>query len=270
MYKWGKFIGALVGYFVFGALGAVVGFIIGLILEKLALKLQKPVFTRLTAADLERVRSEFFATTFAVMGYIASHGTQKDGDVSLVARRVMDRIGIPEHRRRTAMEYFIEGQAQDFQLHSTVTRFYRLHSDQPNLLEMFVELQLYAAYSKGNVNGEERDLLLAICYQMDMNAADFQRLDNLIKSEFKYEAPAKKGKKSKYKQFGLKDAYAILNTSPSASDEEIKQAYRRLTSKHHPDKLSASGMPEDMMRMAEQKTREIRSAYERIKEVRNL
>ena len=40
------------------------------------------------------------------------------------------------------------------------------------------------------------------------------------------------------------DPYSVLGVDPSASDEEVKHAYRRLTLENHPDKLVASGMPE--------------------------
>jgi DnaJ like chaperone protein len=66
------------------------------------------------------------------------------------------------------------------------------------------------------------------------------------------------------------DAYAILNVSPEASDADIKRAYRRLMSQHHPDKLVSKGLPEEMMEIAKQKTQEIRQAYEVIKEKRKL
>ena len=50
----------------------------------------------------------------------------------------------------------------------------------------------------------------------------------------------------------------------------MKRAYRRLMSQHHPDKLVAKGLPEEMMKMAAQKTDEIRKAYERVKETRGM
>ena len=39
---------------------------------------------------------------------------------------------------------------------------------------------------------------------------------------------------------------------------------------HHPDKLVSKGLPEEMIKIAEQRTHEIRQAYERIKEARNF
>ncbi|MBT6529559.1 MAG: DnaJ domain-containing protein, partial [Betaproteobacteria bacterium] len=52
------------------------------------------------------------------------------------------------------------------------------------------------------------------------------------------------------------------------SDDEIKKAYRRLTNQHHPDKLVAKGMPEEMIKLANEKTQEIRKAWERVRDHR--
>jgi len=55
---------------------------------------------------------------------------------------------------------------------------------------------------------------------------------------------------------------------PEATDAEVKKAYRRLISQHHPDKLVSKGLPEEMMKVASHKTHEIKQAYEQIKEAR--
>ena len=54
----------------------------------------------------------------------------------------------------------------------------------------------------------------------------------------------------------------------TATDAEVKKAYRRQMNQHHPDKLVARGMPEDMIKIATEKTQEIKAAYEQIKRSR--
>jgi preprotein translocase subunit Sec63 len=62
------------------------------------------------------------------------------------------------------------------------------------------------------------------------------------------------------------DPYAVLGMTSDASDAEIDQAYRRLISQYHPDKLA--GAASDLRRQAETKAREINGAYDRIKTLR--
>ena len=55
----------------------------------------------------------------------------------------------------------------------------------------------------------------------------------------------------------LVDAYAVLNVSSQASDEEVQKACRRLLSQHHPDKLVAKGLPEEMLKLTLEHTHHI-------------
>ena len=63
----------------------------------------------------------------------------------------------------------------------------------------------------------------------------------------------------------LTQAYKILGVSKGSSEAEIKKAYRRLMSQHHPDKLVSKGLPDEMVALATEKTQEIRKAYDTIK-----
>ena len=68
----------------------------------------------------------------------------------------------------------------------------------------------------------------------------------------------------------LDEAYALLGVTAQASVSEIKKAYRRLLSQHHPDKLVSKGLPEEMMQVAARKTHAIKQAYEVIKQQRTF
>jgi curved DNA-binding protein CbpA len=62
----------------------------------------------------------------------------------------------------------------------------------------------------------------------------------------------------------MMDAYKLLGVAPDATDEEIKQAYRALVRKYHPDKYAGT----DLADMATEKMKEINAAYEQIQEDR--
>ena len=70
------------------------------------------------------------------------------------------------------------------------------------------------------------------------------------------------------KSDSLEDAYKVLGVSPSASDDELRKAYRRLALEHHPDRVASLG--EDVRRAAEKKFQEINAAKERIWKARGL
>ena len=63
-------------------------------------------------------------------------------------------------------------------------------------------------------------------------------------------------------------AYSVLGISPSASDDEVKSAYRRMAMKIHPDKVATLGP--DVQKAASEKFRKIQQAYETIKKQRGL
>ncbi len=67
---------------------------------------------------------------------------------------------------------------------------------------------------------------------------------------------------------GLDAAYQVLEIDKSASDDDVKKAYRRLAVKHHPDKVSNLGA--DIQKAAEEKFKKIQQAYDTIKKDRGI
>jgi len=58
--------------------------------------------------------------------------------------------------------------------------------------------------------------------------------------------------------------YDVLGVQPSATQEEIKKAYRALVKEHHPDKLQAKGVPESVIEHSKKRMIEINNAYETV------
>jgi DnaJ like chaperone protein len=61
-----------------------------------------------------------------------------------------------------------------------------------------------------------------------------------------------------------------LEVDASISNEELTRAYRRMMSRHHPDKLKANGLPDSMLEHAKQRTQAIREAYELLRAQRGM
>ena len=66
----------------------------------------------------------------------------------------------------------------------------------------------------------------------------------------------------------LESAYAVLEITPDATDEEVKRAYKRLALQHHPDRVAALG--DDVRKAAEHKFQEIGAAKEKIYKARGM
>ncbi len=66
------------------------------------------------------------------------------------------------------------------------------------------------------------------------------------------------------------DAYMTLGVSRAASDDELRQAWRRLMRENHPDSLAARGVPQEFVKRATDKVAEINAAWDRIKRERGL
>ena len=103
-------------------------------------------------------------------------------------------------------------------------------------------------------------MVVRVARGLGLSEADVAQLEALLRTGAPGPSP----------QHKLEDAYTALGLSPSATDAEIKQAYRRLMSQNHPDKLAGKGLPESMREMAEERSREISTAYAVIKEARGF
>lgn len=262
---WGKIIGGAFGYMVGGPLGALLGAALGHNFDKGIDGSAR--FGEYNRGRQERVQTAFFTATFSVMGHICKADGRVSEDEIALARQVMAQMDLSAQQKRVAISLFNEGKGANFNLDDVLTQLRQEIGYQPNLQRMFIEIQLYAALADGVIHPEEKRLLLKVCRLFGLSAREFEMLAAAISGEMHHR---KSRRPAQPDVLSVEDAYAILNITPNASEQEIKKAYRRLMSQHHPDKLVSKGLPEEMMKVAEQRTTEIRQAYERIKEARGF
>ena len=122
----------------------------------------------------------------------------------------------------------------------------------------------------------EEQLLLRISRRVGVPEFEFRILEKMIAAQARFREQAAYGTGGKRGGHrpqpagpSLEDAYAALGVTPASSASEIKRAYRKLISQNHPDKLAARGLPESMRAVAEERSREINSAYDLIKAARS-
>jgi DnaJ like chaperone protein len=171
--------------------------------------------------------------------------------------------------RRAAIDLFNQGKQPDFDLDAVLDQLRRECHRRHTLIQMFVEIQIQAAFADRTMDPAEQAVLLRVCRHLGVPEFVFRRLVERIRAELNFggrgaERRAATGGRT------LADAYALLGVTERDDPEQIKKAYRRLMSQHHPDKLVSKGLPEEMMRLAAQKTREIREAYEQVRAARGF
>ena len=274
----GKVLGGALGFALGGPLGALVGVALGHNLDRSTrsdrgwadpdLLDDGDTADFLDAPDVldprERTQTAFFTATFAVMGHLAKADGQVTRDEIRLASRVMDEVRLSAAHRRLAERLFREGRAPDFPVGEVLDQFRRECRYSSHLVTMFVEILLHAAYADGTLHPGERALLDSVCARLRLPAGELERLEAMVRAEHH----ARSGKPSD--ALSAADAYAILGVDETCSDAELKRAYRRMMNRHHPDKLVAKGLPEEMMRVATEKTREIKAAWDRLREARGL
>ncbi len=263
---WGKLIGGAFGFMLGGPLGALLGAALGHNFDKgLTGVMQDPGMGQATA---ERIQTAFFTATFSVMGYIAkADGRVSQSEINL-ARDVMRQMQLRDEQVKAAMNLFNEGKQPDFPLADVLTQFRRECHRRTNLIQMFLEIQIATAMADGRIDPGEHQVLYEIAEALGFPRRVFEQLLQMVQAQQHY-AGAGAGGGAK-PAASMADAYAVLGINKTATDAEVKKAYRRLMNQHHPDKLVAKGLPEEMIEIAKTKTQEIRAAYDQVKQSRGM
>ncbi len=262
---WGKILGGTFGFMLGGPLGALLGASLG---HQFDSSQGKEGHEGLGGpANRERIQSAFFAATFSVMGHICKADGKVTPDEIRLAQSVMDQMQLSEDQRVAAKRLFNEGKSSTFPFKAVLEQFRRECRRRHTLMQMFLEIQIHAAYADGVIHPTERKVLRDVCDVLGFSPLDLAHLEALVKSQSHFTGSAPAGKSSKTR---IQEAYDVLGITATSKPAEIKKAYRRLMSQHHPDKLVAKGLPEEMMKIAGQKTHEIKVAYNTIRESRGF
>jgi len=246
--------------FLFGLIGLLIGGLRGM-LAGAALGYVIGLATRtIVSGNLASVQGQFLESTFAVMGALCKADGVVSRDEIAVAESMFAQLRLSDEQRQAAMAAFGRGKAPDFDLDSEVRKFGAVAGRFRPLLMMFLQIQCAVVAADGTVHPAEHQMLVRVARLLGLSDADVDQMEALLRTG----RPATSSGRS------IEDAYAALGLSASATDAQIKQTYRRLMSQNHPDKLAGKGLPESMRKMAEERTREISTAYAMIKEARGF
>ena len=249
----GAIIGAIFGGFSGLLIGALIGYGAGIFLQ------------RSVIGGLRVAQSQLIDSTFAVMGALCKADKVVTRDEIQAVEQMFRMLNLHGAQREQAKASFNRGKQADFDLDAAVDAFRSISRGRGPLLQLFMQLQVMAIAADGQIHPAEHAMLLRIARRLGLHEADVSRLEALLRSGGAGPGPAGRAPAPDR----LADAYAALGVTADASGAEIKRAYRKLISQNHPDKLAARGLPESMRAVAEERSREINSAYDLIKAARN-
>ncbi|AMH18013.1 MAG: co-chaperone DjlA [Hafnia sp.] len=271
MQYWGKLIGLVLGLMSgTGFWGVVLGLLIGHMIDK-----SRQVRSSGYFSNQAQRQALFFSTTFQVMGHLTkSKGRVTEADINL-ASALMERMQLHGAARTAAQQAFREGKQADFPLREKLRELRSICFGRVDLIRMFLEIQLQAAFADGSLHPNERAVLYVIAEELGFSRVQFEQFLSMMEGGRQFGGGYQQ--QGQYQQQGgfggyqrqtgptLADACKVLGVKPNDDATTIKRAYRKLMSEHHPDKLVAKGLPPEMMEMAKQKAQEIQAAYDLIK-----
>ena len=175
----------------------------------------------------------------------------------------MRQLGIRGAQRDAAIAHFKRGAAADYDIDGALARFNEDCAGPRQIAQTLLVFLISMAAADGAVDSGEHASLERIASLVGFQAVEFERLLQMAEAQSHFHGPSAAPAGDQ-----LADAYRALGVDPGCSDKELKRAYRRLMSEHHPDKLIARGVPESMMKVATEKAQEIQAAYELIRKLR--
>lgn len=250
-------IGACIGAITGGLPGFIIG---GLIGYGAGFLLRQSI-----VGGLRVVQSQLLDSVFAIMGALCKADNVVTRDEINAVEQMFGMLNLHGEQREQAKAAFNRGKQPEFDLDAAVDQFARISHGRRPLVQLFLQLQVMAISADGRVDPTEHAMLVRIARRLGLSEADVSQLEALLRAG----TTGPSGRGARPTQSKLADAYIALGVTPDTDAAGIKRAYRKLISQNHPDKLAARGLPESMRAVAEERSREINSAYDLIKEARS-
>jgi len=268
----GKIVGAILGLLLLR--GSMWGLLIGLVLGHFYDMSVAPRRRATSPGEALEIGVRFFKATFEVMGHVAkADGRVSEAEIA-AARQVMGELRLNGAQIHAAIGHFTRGKNPDYDLEGAVRELAEVCVHRPDLLRVFLEVQVRAALEGVDMQGPARIAVQKVAELLDVSRLELAHMEAVLRirrEQFRAHGRAggsAGGQPPPSQGMQLSAAYQILEVDPKATDDEVAKAYRRQLSKHHPDKLKANGLPDSMLEHAKQRTQQIIEAYELIKSAR--
>ncbi|MBI0433961.1 TerB family tellurite resistance protein [Roseomonas sp. KE0001] len=251
MSLWGKILGGMTGFAMGGPFGAVVGAALGHAADEGTrdeLDARPESLSRLTNRD------QIFSVSVIVL---SAKLAKADGPVKREEIDAFKRVfRIPPENQRQVGLLFDKARDEAGGYEPFARRLGEVFADNPTVLEEVLTALHHIARADGPMTRGEAIFLARVRQSFRLNDAAGSFRTGYDRSTL---APPP-----------VTDAYAVLGVSATASDREVRLAWRRLMQEHHPDSLAARGVPAEGVRQASQRVAEINAAWDKVKRERGL
>ena len=233
-------LGFVFGFYALGPIGGILGAALGSFLGG--------GYTRSDTAFLgDTPKQKDFSSSLLVLSaaVMKADGNVKKSELDYVKHFFLSNFG-----QEQAEKYILtlrEILKQDIQI-AEVSQQIGRYMDYSSRLQLLHYL-FGIASADGQVHENEVNVIESISRYMGVYTSDFESIKAMFVKQ-------------------VDDAYTILGIDPSASDDDVKKAYREMAKKNHPDKVAYLG--EDVRKAAEKKFQEINDAYDKIKKQRGM
>lgn len=269
-----KYATAILGYLIYGFWGAIIGLFFGSWLTHRFKRSSAGMFGFNPKRRVER-QTTFINTVFLLMGKLAkADGRISEAEIAQ-AEAFMTQLEMTPERRKTAIALFKQGAHADFSVDKTIDNFLQSCGDAANLKQLMVMYLLGSALADGKLVAEEQALLRDIALKLGFSERSFQQLLMMIQAQSQfsggsYHSSGGGHSAAQSTADSLASAYQALGVDKDISDSLLKKSYRKLIREFHPDRLMGQGLPEDMIKVATERSKEIQAAYDLIKKSRGL
>ncbi|SEM77488.1 DnaJ like chaperone protein [Pseudomonas sp. ok272] len=250
----GTLIGAGAGFAIASIPGAMLGALLGQALDR-RLQLHSLGHLRERLGGRPMLRND--ELLFVLLGRLAkSDGRVQDGHI-YQARQEMRALEMSEPAQRRAIAAFNRGKSG----HDRLRGYLRRLRAQPHAAEGVLRACWRMVWADGRAGSAERRLIAQWSQWLGWTPEQAQALA----SDYEPHTRALPGSGAAYQE-----AMRVLGVSVTSEPSQIKRAYRRLLSRHHPDKIVGVGATAAQVREATEKTRELHNAYTLIRERRDF
>ena len=253
MFIFGRLLGAILGYAAFKFWGALAGYFLGGVFDRAVQRHSQQRY-----GDVAQVKVLFLQLMFTSLGRLAKADGVISKDEVAHTEQLIRQFGLTGQAREQAITWFQQGAKQEVRVEDLLAQSQAMLRTRPELTHLLLEMLISLVMLDAEVHAQEEAILRTIAQGLGVDARAFEQLLQSLKGRagFAHSAPNSAAH--------LAAAYAVLGVSASDDDKTIKTAYRKLMSQHHPDKLMAQGVPDDVLRVATEKSQEITQAYEAI------